>query len=249
MFVEAIETHEAFQCRGLHLRDILETQVVCDERCNLRCVVVREAETAANLFGHARADFDMLVKPNAASGTEGGRESRGFADVVKQDAPSQGGRASGAQPVDHDERVRPHIAFRMELRRLFDALHARDLGKKLWQQTRLVEEFKTAARAAFDEDFGELIAKALGGNFMDIRSGFQNRGESGRFDRVPKPRGEAYGSDHAELVLAKPVRRTAYGANDSGAEIVAPADEIEDLLRFGIEEQRVIVKSRRLASS
>lgn len=69
MLVEAIEANEALQRRSLHLWHVLETQMIRNERGNLRRVVVREPEATADFFGHARTDFDVLVKSNASVGT------------------------------------------------------------------------------------------------------------------------------------------------------------------------------------
>ena len=57
MLLEMIEAHEALQGGKLHLADILEAQVIGDERDDLRGVVVREAQAAADVFCHFGADL------------------------------------------------------------------------------------------------------------------------------------------------------------------------------------------------
>src|SRR5208282_5115434 len=74
---------------------------------------------------------------------------------------------------------------------------------------------------------------------MNLRRELHDGGESGCLDRVSKARGEPHGANHAELVFAKAIRWAANGANDSCAQIVAPAHEIEDFVRFRIEQQSI----------
>ena len=74
---------------------------------------------------------------------------------------------------------------------------------------------------------------------MNFRGQLHDGGEGGRFDRVAKSRRESHGANHAQLVFAKALLGVADGANDSGSQIIAPADEVEDFVGFGIEQQRV----------
>ena len=59
--------------------------------------------------------------------------------------------------------------FGMKLRRLRDTLHARDFGQQDCEEAGLVEQLEGAARGALGEQFGELVAQALCGNFRDLR--------------------------------------------------------------------------------
>ena len=227
MLVEAVQPDEALERGGLHLRDVLEAQVVGDQRGDLRGILIRESEPPANLLRHARADLDVLVEPDAAVGPGGRREGGRLADVVQQDAPGQSWRAAGGKAFEHHERVNPDVSFGMKLRRLLDALHPRDFGQKLGQQPRFVEQLEAAARGAFGEQLGEFVAQALGGNLVDFRRELDDRAEGARFDRVAEPRGEAHGAHHAQLVFPKRCSGRPMARMIPGAEIVAPADEIE----------------------
>jgi len=53
-----IEAYEALQGGKLHLADIFKAQMIGDERDDLRCVVVGEAQATADIFGHFGADLD-----------------------------------------------------------------------------------------------------------------------------------------------------------------------------------------------
>jgi hypothetical protein len=65
-------------------------------------------------------------------------------------------------------------------------------------------------------------------------------GDEGRgFNRVAEARGEADGAEHAEFVFGETVRRLAYGADDSGGEIGAAADEVEDFPSVMAHEEAV----------
>ena len=89
------------------------------------------------------------------------RKVRRLADVVQQRA--QGQRRRGrSQPLEHQQRVDPDVAFGMELGRLLDALHGGDLGQDVGQQAGLVQQFEAAARAAFGQDADQFVADALG---------------------------------------------------------------------------------------
>jgi len=89
VLLEAVEPHEAFQGGRLHLQDVLEAQMIRNERRDLVGVFTRETQTGANLGGHLLADFNMLVEANAPVRT-GRRLERGrLTDVMEQDAPSE----------------------------------------------------------------------------------------------------------------------------------------------------------------
>jgi hypothetical protein len=54
-----------------------------------------------------------------------------------------------------------------------------------------------------------------------------------------KTGGKSHGSNHAQLVFAKTIFRISDGANDPGAQIFLPADEIEDFIRERVEHQAI----------
>ena len=102
-------------------------------------------------------------------GPEGGVNVGGLPTSCSRTPQASVGVQPAGKPSSIMQRVRPDIAFGMELRRLFDAFHARDFGKKLREKARLVEKLETAPRGAFGEKLGEFVAKALGRNLVDIR--------------------------------------------------------------------------------
>src|ERR1019366_5988941 len=61
MLGEAIKAKEALERGGLHARGVGKAHMVFDERENLRCLVVGEAEAAADFGGDGDADFDVAV--------------------------------------------------------------------------------------------------------------------------------------------------------------------------------------------
>ena len=103
----------------------------------------------------------FLLPRRLREGAGGRGEGWGLANVVQQDAPGEGRRGAGGQLIEHQQGVRPHVAFGMELRRLLDALHARDFRQELRKKLRFVEQLKGAARGAFSEKFGQLVSNAL----------------------------------------------------------------------------------------
>src|SRR5579862_4263692 len=127
----------------------------------------------------------------------------------------------------------------MELRRLFDAFHARDFQQDFGEQPGFVEKLEAAASGAFGKNFGQLIADALGGNLKNVGREFGDRHERAALDRIAEPRGESHGANHAQLVFAEAIFGISDGANDSGAQILLAADEIEDFIREGVEHQAV----------
>ena len=53
------------------------------------------------------------------------------------------------------------VAFGMELRRLLDSFHGGDFGQDLGQEGGRIEQFESAAGAAFGEHLGQFFAHAL----------------------------------------------------------------------------------------
>jgi hypothetical protein len=239
MLLEAGQADEALQGSGTHLKNVLETKMVRDEGADLRGVVIRKAQAAADFLGHARADLDVPIKADAIAGMRGRSEGGRFADIVKKDAPGEGGRNAGGQAFEHHQGVNPNVTFGMKLGRLGHALHAGNLWEDEGEQAGLVEELKAAAGGAFGEELGELVAEALARDLADFRGELADSGKSGGLDGISEAGGEADGADHAQLVFAEAERGLADGADEAGAEIVAATDEVENFAGARIEEQGV----------
>ncbi len=213
-----------FSVGVLHARRVGKAHVVFDERENLAGLVVGEAEAAADFGAHGDADLDMAVEADAVGGdAEGGR----LADVVQQRAPGERERAAGLKLVKQQQRVDPHIALGMELRRLCDALHARDFGQNFCEQAGFIEQFEGAAGMAFGEHFGQFVAHALAADGVDTRGESADGGECCRFDLEAEARGEADGAQQAQLVFFKAAIGLADGADDAGIEIGETADVVD----------------------
>ena len=83
-------------------------------------------------------DLDAFLHVAVETDPFGNPERRRFAHVVQQYP--QGQRQRGlTQSFEHNQRVCPDIAFRMKFGRLRRALHRRDLGQDLPQQSARVE--------------------------------------------------------------------------------------------------------------
>src|SRR6185312_14161467 len=92
---------------------------------------------------------------------------------------------------------------------------------------------------AFGEHFCEFVADALARNLMNLRRELLDGVKGFRFNRVMEARGEADGAQHAKLVFGETLGGIADGADDFCVEIAASADEVEDFVGDGIEEQAV----------
>jgi hypothetical protein len=90
--------------------------------------------------------------------------------------------ASRRQRFDHQQRVRPDVAFGVVLRRLLDALHFGNLGQNLRQQSALVEQLEAAPRAPAGEDAQQFVAYPLRADRRNCAAQTANGGERQRLD-------------------------------------------------------------------
>ena len=239
VFVELGEADEALECGLAHLGDVFELHVIGDEGFDVVGVVVGEAKPPAKCISHADADVDMTVEADAVAGFGSRAEGGRLTDVVKENAPSKCGRGSSGETFKHEEGVGPDVAFGMELRGLRDAFHGGDFGEQFGEEAEFVQEFEAAAGGTFGKEFGELFADAFRGNDLDFVRVFTDGGESLGFDDVAEARGEADGAKHAEFVFGETAGRLTDGSDDSGGEIGAAADEVEDFARVVAHEQAI----------
>src|SRR6185437_5486369 len=164
---------------------------------------------------------------------------RRLANIVQQHSPSQRLRRAFFQPFEQQQSVHPNVPFGMKLRRLSHALHRRDFGQYLRQQTGAVQQFETAARASFREHFVQLVANALAAHLMNVRGQLANGQQRVRLNLVSQPRGEADCAHHAQLVFAKAQMWLANGANQFSLEIGAPPNKVQHLAARRIIEQAI----------
>ena len=154
VLLELREADKTFESGLAHLGDVLELHVVGDKGLDQFGVFVGEAQASAKLIGHADADVDVVVEADTVSGFRGGAEGGRLADVMKQDAPGEGGRNLGGKTLEHEQGVDPDVAFGMKLRGLRDAFHGGDFGKNFSEEAEFIEKFKRAAGGALSEQLG-----------------------------------------------------------------------------------------------
>src|SRR5260370_42690324 len=97
MFVKLRKADETLEGGLAHLGDVFELHMIGDEGFDLVGVVIGKAETTAEGIGHADADVDVAVEADTVSGFRGGAEGGRRADVMKQEAPEEGGRSFGVK--------------------------------------------------------------------------------------------------------------------------------------------------------
>src|SRR6516162_735239 len=74
---------------------------------------------------------------------------------------------------------------------------------------------------------------------MDLGRKIADGTEGTGLEGVSEARREAHRAHHAQFVFAKAIEGPPDGANDSGLDVALAPDEIHNLLRFRIEQQRV----------
>src|ERR1700739_3473648 len=112
------------------------------QRLDLLDVLIRESESAANIFGHPCAHFDVSIEAYAGAWAGRGAKSRGLADIVEQDAPGKRGRAIGRQHLKHHARVNPDVALWVELRRLLYPFHPCNVRQDYSKKPSIVKQFE-----------------------------------------------------------------------------------------------------------
>jgi hypothetical protein len=127
----------------------------------------------------------------------------------------------------------------VELGRLRHAFHGGNFREQFGEEAEFVEEFEAAAGVAFSKELGEFFADAFGGDNVDFIRVQADGGEGCGFDGVVEARGEADGAEHAEFVFGEAPGGLADGADDSGGEIGASADEVENFAGVVAHEEAV----------
>lgn len=177
----------------------------------------------------------MAVEADAIGDGEGG----GLAGVVKQGGKGERERRIQGQVFEQQEGVGPDIAFGVELGRLGDAFHASGLGQEDFEQSGGVEEFETAAGAAFGQDAGEFVADPFGGDGGDGGREAREGVPGGGFDFEAEAGGKADGAEQAEAVFGEALSGVADGAEAVGVEVGEAFDVVDDLAVEGIFEEGV----------
>jgi N6-L-threonylcarbamoyladenine synthase len=225
MLVKLVEAEESLQGRFLHPRCIGETHVVGNERQNLVRFVIGKAETAANLCSDPHSHFHMAVETDAVRGnTKSGR----FAYIVQQGCPGQGDWAAGRKPIQQQERMYPHIAFRVVLRRLRHTFHLYHFRQGLDQQPGFVEQLEGAPCSPFGEHPGQLISDPFVADLAQARRqlldcpggrGLQCKREAGS---------KAHSPQHAQFVFGEALAGVPDGTDQAGIQVVHAAHHVQD---------------------
>jgi len=119
-----------------HFLHMLHSHVLAHTDHHLLAELVGEPQPPQDHRRHLRAHPVVLVKPDPVRrALKRGR----FANVMQQDCPSQHRVGLRRERVQHHHHMREHIAFGMELRRLFDALERRHFRQYFAEQTGLLQ--------------------------------------------------------------------------------------------------------------
>jgi hypothetical protein len=185
-------------------------------------------------MGDLYACLHVAVEPDPVSDPE----CRRLSYIVEKDAHRKG-RRRVAQTVQHDQRVCPNVAFRVELWRLLHALHPGDFREQHLEQAELVQQNKPNFRSAFDQNPDEFIADTLGRDVLDERAHLADRFGRLGFDSKSEASREADGPEHAKVILAEPLLRAPDRPDYAVIQIGAPAYKVKDFIGMRVEEQRV----------
>src|SRR5271165_2420622 len=93
--------------------------------------------------------------------------------------------------------------------------------------------------APFGQHASQLVAHALARHGVNFLRELLHRLKRAWLDGIFKACGEAHGAQHAQLVFCEAQSRVADGADDSGLQIVAAANEVEHLAAYRIEHHSV----------
>ena len=160
-------------------------------------------------------------------------------DIVQQDSERDSLGASGGQHRDANPRMRVHVALGMEIFGLLASAHTDDLGQEDLHQAAIHQQVHRARGAALGHHHHDFLADTLGRDIDNRRRCAFHRGPSGGIDREVQTRGEAGSAQDAQMVLLEAVVRISDRADDSGAQIAHPADQIDQSVGDRIVEHPV----------
>ena len=197
-----------FRVAALHLRHVLESQVIGHQRGDLRGVVVRKAQPPADLFSHARAHFHVTIEANPAIRSRRRRKRRRLADVVQQDAPRQSRRTVLPSAL-------PASSACESTRRLRDGIAA---AARLPSSAKFREEACGSKPVSSSSSNPRRAAPSVSSlvsssrtrsaeTCADFRRELLNRAQRFGLDRVAESRGEAHGAQHPAACLRGNVLR------------------------------------------
>ena len=229
---------EAAQLRLAHPRQVPPDHVARHERLHGLRLRVGEAQAPAGGLRHPRPHPVVVVEADPI----GEGERRRLADVVEEGREGERRRGPGlheVEPRGQQPRVDEDVPLRVEVGRLRDPLERRHLGEHDGQQPRLAQQVHPPRGPSLHEEAPEFLADALRRDGGGGRGEFPHGREGRRVDGPAEARGEAHGPQHAQAVLGEALARLPHGSHDAPLDVLPAADEVEDLPRVGVLEQRV----------
>ena len=186
---------------------------------------------------HLGADGGMAVEGDPAVVLL--RGAGGLGHVVEEGAERERLGDARRELLEEQHGMHEHVALGVEVGRLGDAGHGGHLGQDGGEEPRVGQQLEARPRAALGQDARDLVPDALGRDVGDGRRRGRDRGARDGLDREAEAGGEAHGAQHAQAVLGDARAGVADRADDAGAQVRQPADEVDHLAAEGVEEEPV----------
>jgi len=228
--------HHAFERAGPHLVHVLELHVMLDQFVDGLDRLVVVAQVREDAVAHLRPDRFVAAVADASVRIDAGRGP--LAHVVHEHAEREF-QVGLLDLRQHEPDMLVDVAFGMELRRLLDAVHGRDIGQHLSEQTAAVEQVEPDLRLVGRQDQVQLVADALGADRADRFRRRADRFPGRRFDPEVEPRGEADGAQEPKAILGEAFGRAADRAQHLRVEVGLAPDVIDQPFGHRIVEKAV----------
>ncbi len=239
VLIEKGQADEPLECGWAHLSDVFELHMVCHEGFDLGGLVVGKTEAAADVLGHADANFDVVVEADPVTSFGGGTERGWLANIMKENTPGECRRNTSGEAFQHEASMNPDIAFGVVLRWLWHTFHSSNFWKEFVKEPGLVEEFEAAASSALGEEFSELFADAFGSDDVDFAGVLANGSQGLWFNCVAETGGETHGAEHAEFVFGETAGGIADGADEPRRQVGLATDVVEDFASVVAHDEAV----------
>ena len=177
---------------------------------------------------HVRGDHGAVVgMPIERDLVADDRAALRLGDIVQQDSERDSLGASGGQHRNADPSMRVNVALGMEIFRLLASAHADDLGQQDLHQAAVHHQVHRACGGALGHHHHDFFADSLGRDIDNRRRCAFHRSPGRGIDREVHTRSEAGSAQDAQMVLLEAVVRISDRADNSGAQIAHPADQID----------------------
>ncbi len=155
-------------------------------------------------------------------------------DIVQQDSERDRLAAIRGQHRDANPRMRIHVALGMKIFRLLTSAHPDDLGQNDLHQPAVHHQIHRARGGALGHHHDDFFADPFSRDIDNRGRGALHRSPGRRLDREIEPRRKTRRAQDAQMVLLEAVVRIANRADDSGAQIAHPADQIDQAVGYRI---------------